>query len=316
MFFCFSVQKINSCQTEITNLAPCGHHFIDHSENAQQKNNKMQHVYLKTMAQVTAWRANKKTLPQPVCPEIGKLLTKVSPPELVKKHVRCHCLQLHTNWHTGDQCPNDCKGHKKRKCPVCWCTCSLYVTEDQHHKIFILATMSNDGAAEVDPGDNARKFIVDSLGVGAMQHQVLVEKHNKMMSDGNIQMRQGGVAFLSNVVNAGGLAQGLFIVGNLLSQLAASFLCEKVRGVAHRSGKTCINLCGETIDLCTYGKSATLNAAGKCNSNNCLDGNVEPFAVDVDDNSVDESPQLIGVKTLAAPTPRAVVDDVLAGKLD
>jgi hypothetical protein len=190
------------------------------------------------------------------------------------------------------------------------------VTEDQHHKIFILATMSNDGAAEVDPGDNARKFIVDSLGVGAMQHQVLVEKHNKMMSDGNIQMRQGGVAFLSNVVNAGGLAQGLFIVGNLLSQLAASFLCEKVRGVAHRSGKTCINLCGETIDLCTYGKSATLNAAGKCNSNNCLDGNVEPFAVDVDDNSVDESPQLIGVKTLAAPTPRAVVDDVLAGKLD
>ncbi len=66
----------------------------------------------------------------------------------------------------------------------------------------------------------------------------------------------------------------------------------------------------------TYGKSATLNAAGKRISIIRLDGNVEPFAVDVDNNSGDESPQFIGVKTSAAPTPGAVVDDVLAGKLD
>ncbi len=77
------------------------------------------------------------------------------------------------------------------------------MTEDQHRKISILATiMSKDGAAEADPGDNAWKFIVDSLGVGAMQCQVLAKKYENMMSDGNI------------VVNAGGLAQGLFIVGN------------------------------------------------------------------------------------------------------
>jgi hypothetical protein len=68
--------------------------------------------------------------------------------------------------------------------------------------------------------------------------------------------------------------------------------------------------------LRTYSKSATLNAAGKLITNNCLDGNVEPFAVDVDDNSGDESPQLVGVKTCASPTPRAALDYVLASKLD
>jgi hypothetical protein len=136
------------------------------------------------------------------------------------------------------------------------------------------------------------------------------------MADGNIQMRQGGVAFLSNVVNAGGLVRGLFIIGNPPLQPAASFLRKKVRGVAHRSGKTCINLCRETVDLHTYGKSAMSNAAGKRISNNRLDGNVEPFAVDIDNSSGDESPQFIGIKTRAAPNPRAVADDILTGKLD
>jgi hypothetical protein len=42
------------------------------------------------MAAMTQWRANKKNLPQPVCPETGKLLKKISPPELIKKHIRCH----------------------------------------------------------------------------------------------------------------------------------------------------------------------------------------------------------------------------------
>jgi hypothetical protein len=139
----------------------------------------MQCVYLETMAQVSAWRANKKTLPQPVCPGTGKLLTKVSLRELVKKHIRCHCLQLCTNWRTGDKCPNICKGYKKGKCPVCWCTCSLYVTEDRHHEISILATMSKDGVAEMDLADDAQKIIVHSLGIGAMQHQVLAEKYKK-----------------------------------------------------------------------------------------------------------------------------------------
>jgi hypothetical protein len=35
-----------------------------------------------------------------------------------------------------------------------------------------------------------------------------------MITDGNLEMRQGGVAFLSNVVNAGVLAQGLFNIRN------------------------------------------------------------------------------------------------------
>ncbi len=102
------------------------------------------------------------------------------------------------------------------------------------------------------------------------------------MSNGNLQMRQGGVAFLSNVVNAGGLAQGLFIIGNHPLQLAASFLHEKVRGTTPQSKNTCINLCRETDDLRTYGKSTMSNAAGKCITKNNLDSNVEQFAVDVD----------------------------------
>jgi hypothetical protein len=84
--------------------------------------------------------------------------------------------------------------------------------------------MSKDGAAEMDPAKDAQKFIVNSLGIGTMQHQVSAEKYQKKMTGGDMHMRQGGVAFLLNVINAGGLAQGLFIIGNPPSQPAASFL--------------------------------------------------------------------------------------------
>ena len=74
--------------------AACGHNSIDPpplNATAKAENKEMQREYLKKMAKITAWRANKKSLPQPECPETGKLMTKVSPPELTKKHIRCHC---------------------------------------------------------------------------------------------------------------------------------------------------------------------------------------------------------------------------------
>jgi hypothetical protein len=156
--------------------------------------------------------------------------------------------------------------------------------------------MSKDCAVDMDPAEDAQKFIMISLGIGAMQHQVSAEKYQKKMTDGVMQIHQGGVAFLSNVMNIGGLGQGLFIVGNPPSQPAASFLHEKVKSVAFPSSKTCINLCGETIDLHSYGKSTLSIAAGKHITNNCLNGNVQSF--DVNDSSGDESPQFVGVKTV------------------
>ncbi len=123
--------------------------------------------------------------------------------------------------------------------------------------------------------------------------------------------------FLSNVVDAGALAQGLFIVGNPPLQLAVSFLHNKVRRVAHPSLTTCINLCRETVDLHIHGKSTSLNAAGKRIMNNRLNGNVQSSssALDVSNNSSgDKSPLFVGVKTHADPTPKAV-DEALVGKL-
>ena len=93
----------------------------------------------------------------------------------MKKHIRCHCSQLQENWRTGAQCPDGCRGYEKGKCPVCRCTCSLYVTEEQHREISILASMAKGGAAEMDPADDARKFLSDSLGVSAMHHKVVVD---------------------------------------------------------------------------------------------------------------------------------------------
>jgi hypothetical protein len=59
-----------------------------------------------------------------------------------------------------------------------------------YHKIFILASMSKDGAAaEVDPEDDAQQYIAKSLGVGAMQRQVSAEKYGKMFANGEMQMR-------------------------------------------------------------------------------------------------------------------------------
>ena len=173
------------------------------------------------------------------------------------------------------------------------------------HDIFILASMSKDGAAEMDPNEDAQQYIAKSLGVGAMQHQVSAEKYDKMLTDGEIQMQQGESVFLSNVLDAGVLVQRLFIIGHDPLQLAASFLRNKVRRVAHPSGTTWINLCGETIDLRKHGKSTSLNATGKRIWNNGLDGKVQSslLALDVNDNSSgDESPPFVGVKTCAAPT--------------
>ena len=224
-------------RAEFSHCAACGHRFIDHppsNEVADGLNAEMQQVYMESMAAMTQWRANKKNLPQPVCPETGKLLKKISPPELIKKHIRCHCSQLRENWRTGAQCPNGCSGYEKGKCPVCRCTCSLYVTEEQHREISILASMAKGGAAEMDPADNARKFLLDSLGVGAMQHHVFAEKYHKVVVDGGMQVQQyGGVPFLSNIGNEGSLAQALFIVNNPPSHQATSILRSKVALLPH-----------------------------------------------------------------------------------
>jgi hypothetical protein len=142
----------------------------------------------------------------------------------------------------------------------------------------------------MDPEDDAQQYIAKSLGVGAMQHQVSAEKYGKMLVDGEMQMQRGGSAFLSNVVDAGTLAQGLFIVGHTPLQWASTFLHNKVRRVAHPSGTTCINLCGETINFCTHGKSTSSNATGKWIWNNGLDGNIQStsVALDVNDNSSED----------------------------
>jgi len=104
--------------------------------------------------------------------------------------------------------------------------------------------MAKGGAAEMDPADDARKFHLDSLGIGAMQRHVSAEKYHKVAVDGGMRVQQdGGVPFLSNIVNDGGLAQALFIVNNPPSHQATSILHSKVAGVAHPSGRTCINLC-------------------------------------------------------------------------
>ena len=246
-----------------------------------------------------------------MCPKTGKLLKKISPPELIKKHIRYHCSQLQENWHTEAQCPDGCSGYEKGKCPVCRCTCSLYVTEEQHREISILASMAKGGAAEMDPADDARKFLSDSLGIGAMQRRVSAEKYHKVAVDGSMQVQQdGGVPFLSNIVNQGSLAQALFLINNPPSHQATSILHSKVAGVAHPSGVACINLCGETVDLRTYGKSTSSNAAWKRSINNRLNGNILELAYDND--SGDNYPQYVGVKTCAAPS---VADEALAKKI-
>ena len=99
------------------------------------------------------------------------------------------------------------------------------MTEEQHSKIPILASMAKDGAVEMDPADDPRKFLSDSLGVGAMQRHVSAEKYHMVAVDGGMQVQQdGGVPLLSNIVNEGSLAQALFIVNNPPSHQAKSIL--------------------------------------------------------------------------------------------
>ena len=95
-------------RAELPHCTACGHCFIDHppsNEFADGLNAKMQQVYMESMAAMTQWRANKKNLLQPVCPETGKRLKKISLPELIKKHIRCHCLQLQETGALGGSVP-------------------------------------------------------------------------------------------------------------------------------------------------------------------------------------------------------------------
>jgi hypothetical protein len=105
------------------------------------------------------------------------------------------------------------------------------VTEEQHREVSILASMTKGGAAEMDPVDDARKFLSDSLGVGAMQRHFSAEKYHKVVVDGGMQVQQdGGVPFLSNIVNKGSLAQALFIAaGNIYSSFKGGWCCPPQR---------------------------------------------------------------------------------------
>jgi hypothetical protein len=128
-----------------------------------------------------------------------------------------------------------------------------------------------------------------------MQRRVSAEKYHKVAVDGSMQVQQdGGVPFLLPSLTSGN-----------------TILHSKVAGVAHPSGVACINLCRETVDLRTYGKSTSSNAAWKRSINNRLNGNILELAYDND--SGDNYPQYVGVKTCAAPS---VADEALAKKLD
>ena len=188
------------------------------------------------------------------------------------------------------------------------------MTEEQHREISILASMAKVGAAEMDPADDARKFLLDSLGIGAMQRHVSTEKYHKVAVDGGMQVQQdGGVPFLSNIVNEGGLGgasavyhkQPSLTSGNAYSAFKGGWCCPP-------SGRTwCFNLCGETEDLRTCSKATSSNAAGKQTINIGLNGNILELAYD--DDSGDNSLQFVGVKTCAA---TSSTDEALAKKLD
>ena len=82
------------------------------------------------------------------------------------------------------------------------------------------------------PGCPINIILLTNFDVGSKQHQVFAVKYDKMLVDEDIQMHQGWVSFLMNAGDSDALAQGLLISGHPPLQLASSFLCDEVRGVA------------------------------------------------------------------------------------
>ena len=72
---------------------------------------------------------------------------------------------LIADWHTGAKCSTNCKGYEKGKCPICCCTCSLYMTEDMYRKISILAITSKDIAVEMDLEEDVRTTLQSLLAL-------------------------------------------------------------------------------------------------------------------------------------------------------
>ena len=121
--------------------------------------------YLRMSEELKLWKQKKGT--QPIFPTTGKLLNKIPPPEIKKRHLRCHCGQTKATFRQGNKCTINCEGCPLGQCPIWNYTCQFLVTEDNHHEM--VAVNSLDIPEPKESQEEAREWIDGNLLVNTMQ---------------------------------------------------------------------------------------------------------------------------------------------------
>ena len=116
----------------------------------------------------------------------------------------------------------------------------------------------------------ARNWLNEGLNANNLQRRSSIEHYGRQMEEGRMDSRTD---ITSNVVGEGAMAQALHMVGNHPDRETAAELRKKVDALAHRSGKTCVDMGGEVVDMRTWGKKS---AAESRVDNNGLTHGVVP----------------------------------------
>ena len=230
----------------------CKHSYLSHppsDRDADAHNTTVMGQYARLSRALELFK--KKQGPQPVCPKTGEKLKKIPPPDIHKKHIRCHCKQLRADPRNGFKCPISCQGYQIGQCPICRCTCNLYITHGDYRDI---ATVNSMG--EEEPQESAaevRNWLNEGLNANNLQRRSSIEHYGRQMEEGRMDSRTD---VTSNVVGEGAMAQALHMVRNRPDRATAAELQKKVDALAHRSGKTCVDMGGEAVDMRTWGKKS------------------------------------------------------------
>ena len=231
----------------------CRHTYIDgppSNATADTENATAVSEYIQTCENFKRYK--KGTGPQPE-DENGEPITKMpKAPTTIDKYLRCHCSQMKANPRTGSQCPVKCTvdgiTYQLGKCPICMCTCNLFV-KLKNYRTMIIASSFEDkdqGPTATDKAMLARNFLTSSLNINLAQQNASTEHYNKMKEDGQLDRR---VNVADSVRKSGYVAQALSIVGNRTSQQTLQALRSNIDGVQHRNGPTWTNV-GDMRNIC------------------------------------------------------------------
>ncbi len=264
----------------------CGHHYTDgpaSNATVDDDNDEEMAEYFRQCAAVKKWLNGEG--PQPV-DQKGNLLTKMpSAPKGKQKMFRCHCRQKRADPRTGQKCPIDCSvgGNKLPlgKCPVCNCTCDLFVPWTKYRNIMTARSLqrkSHSSSSSNTGREQSRRLLNDSLRVNRIQQSSSLEYYSSLQQNG---MMSQDTDIYSQVSNEASLAQAFSIAGNQPNAQTVQHLRGQVDSIQHEGGPL----------MTQYGNIQSVGSRRKAASDRVRNNGLNPMPSPIPFLDLTSSPQ-------------------------